>query len=229
MDEIKTLLDYAPYILGKSEMPNSKQIPRITMEQSVQFAERVHSDTVAEQLFDMCERHTDFFSMHIDARTWVPKELQAEAFYTAKNGEFNTVVPAMCVYIMRKAWKECYGIPNLIFKVIPKQYAVQFFAEGYLAPEYRMLDVVHSLCGMEYQPLSEYKRKIRHDTYSEIYVAETDMVAAVPNRIADEITDGMIDAIKVTPDGLAIGESLLRTRGGSYGITNSVYDLRELV
>lgn len=229
MEEVKCLLDYAPYIDGKVTVPNKKQVPRISMEQAMEFAERVKRDTVVEQLFNMCEKYSDFFSMHVDARKWVPKELQSDAFYTLKNGEYFEMIPAICVYIIRKAWNECSGIPNLLLKIIPKTYLNQFFADGFLPSGYRLYDVILSVCDCEYTPLSETQLKVQHKNFSEVYVRETDMVAAIPNSIADELTNSMIEIIKVTPSGLTIGGSLIRTMGGYYGITNSVYDLRELV
>lgn len=228
MDDMK-IIDYAPYVLGESHFPSSKERISVDVATITQFAERVKSDQVAQQLFDMCEKYTDFFSMHVDAKTWVPIEQRAEVFYALKNGSYNTTVPSFCVYMLKKAWEQCHSIPNLIVKSLPQAPLKEFLSSGYLQQQYSLRDVICSTLTSTYEPLSEHKKKIRHGDWSEIYVAATDMVAAIPNRIADDLTDSMIDVITVTPDGLSYGQSLLRTMGGYYGITNSVYDLRELV
>lgn len=229
MADFKTILDYAPYYEGKLKLPASKSRPILTIEQATTFTEHVTADIVAKQLFDMCEKPTDFFSLHVDAKQWIPKQLQSEVFFCTKNGMYCGEISSYVTYMVRKAVNAADGIPNMVSKYLSQKDLTLMFTEGYVGGDYTLKDVISTEINAEFIPLSELRLKVRHDKFSELYVAETDMISAVPNDIADNLTDDAIRHIRVTPNGLAIGEALLRTMGGHYGITNSIYDLRELI
>ena len=224
------LIEYEPYINGKIFFPEStKKVSRIDEEMLNKFMSILAGDTVAKQIFDMCDVAQEFFDYTVDFKHWIPKEQRSEIFYAAKNGSYNLLVPSLCVFILKKAWSEAKGIPNLIIKQIPEQMLTMFCSENYFLGSITLYDVICNTCCESYSPLSEVKPRNKVGDFTEIYIPDTDMVAAVPNDIADSLTDQAILSITVTPDGLSVGDRLLRTMCGHFGITNSVYDLREVI
>ena len=55
------------------------------------------------------------------------------------------------------------------------------------------------------------------------------MVALLPTRLANSLSDNDLLNIDQGENGLEIEGELLRSRTGYYGAINSVYDLRELI
>jgi hypothetical protein len=130
---------------------------------------------------------------------------------------------------LQKSWKLCYGIPNLLFKVVPTAAIKKFCEEGYFMGGLSLRDVVCNVCTEEYVPLSFYHPKNKLKDFSEIYVQSADMVAAVPHAIAEGLDDASISAINVTPNGMEVNGMLLRTMANHVGAVNSIYDLREVL
>lgn len=227
-DKMK-LIDWEPYVLGEKFMGDAKERPVVSLDLLGQVGADIAGDQIAKQAFDMCEKYTDFYEIMPDAKAWIPMPQRQEVFYALKCGKYNPDIPSVALYLVQKAWKECYNIPNLILKVLPQSYLKQFCARGFFGNGYCLRDLICNVCTDQYTPLAAHRLKVKHTSYTEIYVESTDMVAAVPNNVADTLTDSAIQNLTVSPAGIAYGDSLLRTMGGSYGITNSIYDLRELV
>lgn len=223
------LLEYAPYILGKSYFEPGCKVKRIDEEMLQKFVQLLEGDSVAKQIFDMCDVAQEFFDYTVDFKHWIPKELRSEIFYAAKNKSYSVLVPSQCVYLLKKAWEQAKGIPNLIIKQLPEQALTTYCTEGYFLGSATLYDVICNTCCESYSPLSETKPRNKVGNFTEVYVPDTDMVAALPNDIADSLSDSAILSITVTPNGLAVGDRLLRTMCGHFGITNSVYDLREVI
>ena len=219
-----------PYILGKSFTGVCKNQTRCDQEVLENFLTLLEEDSVAKGFFEAFDLASDFYKTMIDFKEFIPKEQRDEVFYAAKNGgTMYKQIPSFCVYVLRKAWEQCNGIPNLLFKIVPITAIKKFCEEGYFLGGLSLHDVVCNVCTEEYSPLSLYHPKNKLKDFTEIYVASTDMVAAVPHSIAEHLDDNSISTIKVTPNGLETNGVLLRTMANHVGAINSVYDLRELL
>lgn len=229
-----TLNDLAPYILGKCFTGEDPHIVRGNPDILQCFVDMLNANPIAKEFFNSYEVHNNFFETMPDFAHAIPKELQAECFYATKNGEDGSGVmcyeiPAICTYVLRKAWAECDGIPNMILKVIPMSVLCQMLQQNYFMGGLTLRDVICTTCSPDYNPLSFKHLKNKVGDFTEIYVASTDMVAVVPNAIADCLDDDGISRIEVTPNGLASNGILLRTMANYVGAINSIYDLRELI
>lgn len=218
-----------PYILGKKFTGVAKNITRCTSEIYQKFLDLLEEDALAKRFFDVYTVPADFYRTMVDFNHHIPKEYRTEVFYAAKVGYFSPQVPSFCLYLVTEAWKRAEGMPNMVVKLLPTTAMKKFFEEGYFADNYSLYDVICDLCTENYKPLCLYHPKNKVGDFTEIYVKETDMVAAVPNAIADALDDDSVLAIKLTPNGLETGGVLLRTMGGYVGAINSNYDLRELL
>lgn len=230
-NEFKTdLMSLEPYILGnKFTGEVKKDIVRYDEDVLQKFLTMLEEDSIAKSFFEAYELDTDFYQTMVDFRKIIPKELQREVFYAAKNGVMYKEIPSFCVYLVKKAWDESYGIPNLIIKKLPTNALQNFFNKGYFLGGLTLKDVICNVCTEEYTPLSLYKNKNKLSKFTELYIPSADMVAAVPHSIGDALNEDAVNSIKVTPNGLVSGNVLLRTMCGYVGAINSIYDLRELL
>lgn len=228
--EFKTDLNsLEPYILGKKFTKKASKRERCNPDILEKFLTMLEEDIIAKEFFNAYEMADDFYKTMVDFKHYIPKELREEVFYAAKNGRMYREIPSFCVYIIEKAWKQCNGIPNLLFKVIPVAAIKKFCEEGYFLGGLTLRDVICNLCTENYNPLSIYHPKNKVGDFTELYIQSADMVAAVPNSIADVLDDNSITQITVTPNGLEVNGTLLRTMANHIGAINSVYDLRELL
>lgn len=224
------LVSLEPYITGhKFYGECKKDTVRYNEEILKKFLTMLEEDPIAKEFFTAYEVSQDFYKTMVDFRKIIPKELQNEVFYAAKNGCMYKEIPAFCVYLLRKAWNESYGIPNLIIKKLPTTALQKFLAKDYFLGGLSLKDAICNVCTDEYVPLSVYHPKNKLKDFTELYIASADMVAAVPHSIGDALTDDAIASIKVTPNGLSTNGVLLRTMCNYVGAINSTYDLRELL
>lgn len=223
------LCDLEPYILGKKSFGEAKDQPRLNQEIFDEFIRRLEEDPIAKEFFNAFEAAADFYNTMLDFKHFIPKEMRTEVFYAAKNGFGYVQVPSFCVYMLRKAWDSCYGIPNLLFKVLPATCIKEFCKRDYLLGGLSLRDVICNVCSEDFTPLSLYHPKNKLDKFTELYISSTDMVAAVPNSIGDCLSEDTIASIKLGPNGLEVNGVLLRTMCGHVGAINSFYDLRELL
>ena len=63
------------------------------------------------------ELSSEFFKANQLLKEVIPKEIQEDVFYSAKNGEFKEGVPARVVYELKKI-AQVYDTPNVILSVI---------------------------------------------------------------------------------------------------------------
>lgn len=227
-----------PYVLGKKTTgPVKKSLSisggsagRLNKQLLEDFLTMLEEDQIAKQMFEAYEYAKDFYASMIDFANLFPPEQYEELFYAAKlGGVVYREIPSPCVYMLKKCWEAANGIPNLIMKIVPRNYLKLFFTEGYFLGGLTLQYVVRNVCTELYTPLSVHRLKNRFDDFSEIYVVNTDMVAAVPNDIADRLTDDAILQIEMTPAGLSTGGVLIRTMCNRFGAINSHYDLRGLL
>lgn len=218
------------YILGKrftGKAPD--KMSRLPQSMFDDFMSMIAADKTAKSWLDVYEVHKDFYTTMYDYSKLFPKQYQEELFYAAKLGHYYRQIPAFCEYIVRKSWDKCYGIPNLLFKVIPTPAMNRFFQEGYLLGGISMRDVICNTVCPDYNPISIYHPFNKVGDFTEVYVPKTDMVAALPNDIAEKLTPDSVTDLHVTPNGLALGDMLLRTSGAYVGAVNSIYDLRKVI
>lgn len=229
IDVNTTISEMEPYITGKAYIEGEKKTPTMDKEVFKRFLEMLNSDPIAKQFFDVYEHHLDFYTTATDFKNNIPKELQAECFYAAKVGSYIYGVPSYLVYMVKKAYESVGNIPNLIIKALPINLLKDCFTKGYLVEYVTLRDVICNVCNEQYTPLCDVKPKNRVGDYTELYVKSTNMVAAVPNKIADALDNDNVLNIVETPNGLAVGGILLRTMCNYAGAINSTYDLRELI
>lgn len=229
IDANTSLSELEPYILGKAFTEDKVKVTRIDRNIFKQFMEMLSYDPIAKQFFDVYENYRDFYKTATDFRNQIPKEVQAECFYAAKLGKYYSGVPSFCAYMVKKAYDECYGIPNLIVKKLPLPMLRNCFSEDYFGAGICLRDVICSICCESYAPLSDTRPKNRVGDFTELYIRSANMVAAVPNKIADALDDASVLKITETANGLAVDGLLLRTMCNYAGAVSSTYDLRELI
>lgn len=231
MSEALTLSDLAPYITGHKFFGKAKvSAKRATKQQLEDFLTLIEEDDIAKSTLENLEIANEFYEIMTDFKHFIPSDIRTDVFYAAKlGGEYYSEVPSFCTYMLKKCYEQCNGLPNLIFKYMPTRCTKAFLSEGFFASGISMLDAICNICDKDYTPVSTIRPKCKHELFTEIYVAATDMIAAVPNSIAELLTDASCGSIEVTGAGLAIGGSLLRTMADHIGAINSIYDLRELL
>lgn len=222
-----TLSELAPYISGK-QFTGEVSIPRGSEEILKKFLTMLEEDDIAKECFNAYEYAKDFYKSMPDFAHFIPKELHQECFYAAKNGAMYKEIPALCVYMLRKAYEACNGIPNLIPKVIPSNVLNEWCKKGYFAG-ITLQDAICNVCNAKYKPLSKSYLKNVVDDFVEIYIESEDMVAAVPIKLAEQLDESSIKRIELTENGLAVDGVLLRTLCNYVGAINSYYDLRKLI
>lgn len=218
--------EMAPYIYGEKTtrigLPTYK-VEADLYDTAAQFM--ADTDGVAE-LLNEYEKPKLFYKSNPDLAYLIPKYAQEEIFYALKNGYTNEHVPSKVLYLLNKAYKSVHSIPNLIFKVIPEGEFTVMFQEDYL-DGVTMRDVICSFICEDYSPITYEMPIKKHDTYAEVYIQDTDMVAAIPVDIASGMSVADVRKLKVRSSGIYIEDIPLRTLGGRYGAANSIYDLRE--
>lgn len=225
----KTLSEWEPYILGKEFTKESTTVVRLVEDLLPRFIEVLTGDQVAYTLFNNCDDAKTFFDATVDFKSWIPKRYMKELFYAAKLEKYSIIVPCFSQFLLERAWSQASGIPNLIIKLLPTVALNEFCAKDYFLGGLSLHDVICNVCTEDYTPLSEHHLRNKLSTFTEIYVMETDMVAAVPHEISDALSDEAIRAITVTKAGLTVGERLISTFGGHFGASHSIYDLRDVV
>lgn len=221
------ITEYANLVLGKEYLGQSNR-QSVSSDVYQDFIDKLSKYSDIKQVFNATNSHAEFFSACKDFSRWTPKHAQKEVFYAAKNGFYSKDVPADCIFLVKLAFNRV-SIPNLILKQVPSSVSKTWFAEGYFTGGYTLRDVICTYCAPDYIPISDTNTKVKHNTYTEIYIKSTDMVAAVPNKIGDLLSLNDIENIECDVNGLHIGGNYIRTLGGYYGASNSVYDLRRIV
>lgn len=223
-----TLNDLEPYINGK-KFTGEVEVARGDEAILKKFLNLLEEDDIAKEFFNTYDVAQNFYTTMPDFKQIIPKELQVECFYAAKNGVMYKEIPAFCVFLLKKAIAECDGIPNLIPKVIPSNVLNEWCKKGYFGGGLSLKDVICNICTPNYKPLcNTYLKNVVGD-FTEIYVTSTDMVAAIPNKIAECLDDESIRNIVLTSNGLSTNDVILRTMCNYVGAINSYYDLRKLI
>lgn len=230
MSDTYTLDSLAPYIEGRKFLGEAKKATACSRDCVVTFLTMVAEDPIAADTLKNTEVASDFYKIMIDFNHFIPKEQRKEVYYAAKlGGEYYAEIPPFCHFMLKKCYEQCNGLPNLIMKVMPVSCFNVFLAEGYFGSGLSLRDAICNVCNEEYTPVSLTSPKCRHELFTEFYVASTDMIAAIPNDIADDLPNACCEKIEVTGAGLAIDGVLIRTMRERIGAINSIYDLRELL
>lgn len=232
--ETNSILDWYPMIIGKEFTGEAKNTPRLNPVYYQLFLDMLEEDNIAKEFFNIFEMHDDFFSTAVDFNHFIPSDQRAEVFYAAKLGKGYREIPSFCAYVLDKAWKQCNGIPNLITKVIPISYLKRFCYKNYFVGSVTLHDAICNVCTDQYSPFTRGKLKNlvkdeEGNEFYEIYIRETDMVAAVPTEIGEKLAVTDIENITMTPNGLQTGGKYIRTMASHFGAVNSYYDLRKVI
>lgn len=225
----KTLSDWEPFITGTKFTKDCKEMVRLDESQLEKFIAQIRGDELISQLFDMCDDAKAFFDATVDFKQSIAAPYRKELFYAAKLKRYSISVPCFAQFLLEKAWAEAAGIPNLILKLLPQTAIHEFCSKGYFLGGLTLREVICNVCTEDYAPLSSLHLRNKLSDFTEIYVESTDMVAAVPHSISDALSDEAIRSIAMTPNGLAVGDRLIGTFAGHFGVCNSHYDLRGLI
>lgn len=223
-----TLPELSEYILGDKFIGEYKESTLCTAQQLKEFLTHLASSEFAKSAFSASENWKDFYTVIPDFKHYFKADVREDVYYAAKNGMVASGVPAFCIYMVKKAYAKI-DIPNMIFKQIPIPVMRQWFRPGYIRKGICLRDVICQFCNAQYNPVTPYRYTNTVGDYTEIYVKETDMIAAVPNVIAKSLNMNDIEKITVSQYGLSINNVLLRTMAGYAGAINSTYDLRKLL
>lgn len=221
-----TIPEMAPYIYGTKTARGGCDPYRIEQDLYNEAAQLVHDIGGAQESLDSYEKPKWFYESNPDIAHVVPQYAREEIFYALKNGYANTAVPAKVIFMLTKAYRSVHNIPNLIFKAISEEDFNVMFQEKYLN-DVCAYDVIKSFLCEDYIPITDASPIQMHKDYAEVYIEDTDMVAAIPTDIAKGMSVADVKKLKVTPIGICLEDIPLRTLGGRYGAANSIYDLRE--
>lgn len=136
-----------------------------------------------------------FYDAIPDLADIIKDEHKEEAFYTFKNGFYTTTVPAKCIYLLKKSYEQ-YKVPNLILPCICDKSLDIMFAEGYLAKDINIRDVIKTFVCPEYEPISKREPIIFHKEYAEVYNESKDTIRIVPIAIAKKLNPNTSNLMK---------------------------------
>lgn len=230
MDKLKdlTLLELEPYICGKKFTGKANK-PILLTSAVNDFRKYLAQYPNAKSVFDLTEMASDFYKLCPDFVHYFDKDIRLEVYYAAKIGGYYKGIPCYCAYMLKKAFAEVEEIPNLIPKVLPLPVLEQFLREDYFLGGLTLRDAICNVCTPNYTPLSEHKLTVKHDSFYEVYIRDTDMVAAIPSTLMDIIPEEELCNIVVKGKDMYLHDHPVRTLGGYVGAINSCYDLRALL
>ena len=220
--------DKYKYVIGKETYPEKKPISYPTDEEISKWVD-IGSDVQRFQDYvDSLQSHLDFYKIFSDLRNIIPPAKKEEFFYELKNGFKAEGVPAKFIYYMKYLYS-IYNSANIAVRVLSEKDMETFFSENYFGKDITARDVIKEFVDKDYEPVHSGNLRVNHGSYYEVYLPKEDMVALLPTRLAESLSDNDLLNIEEGDNGLEVGEELLRARAGYYGAINSVYDLRELI
>lgn len=220
--------EMAPYIYGEKFTRDGLPLYRIEQDLYNEAAQMVAEMEGASESLNSFEKPKYFYKSNPDIEYLVPPNAREEIFFALKNGYACEEVPAKCIYLLNKAYHAAYEIPNLIFKAISVEDFNVLCQQNYFNGV-SLRDVIKSFICETYEPITYESPIKRHAKFAEIYVAETDMIVAVPLDIAERMSTKDAHNLHVTSKGVCLGDIPLRILGERYGAINSTYDLRACV
>lgn len=223
------IIDYYNYVMGDKAIGAEPVSPvRCNSDVLSDFIKEVNKCYTAAQNMQATDSAKRFFAIEPDIAHFTPKEYRQEVFYAYKCGSYSPVIPSKYLFMLSKC-KSKYLSMNMFTKVIPKKDLQTLFTSGCIADGYSLYDVIKSLYDKEFHPLGETKLSNKRSDYTELYIREKDMVALVPNKIGEALSDADINRLQVVGKDICLGDVPIKTLGGYYGVCNSTYDLRENV
>lgn len=223
-----SLNDLAPYIKGDKFLDIEFNEETATNNDFQSLWNQLQMDMTYRNILDTCEYHGDFFSMCQDLGNMYDKNKQKDLFYGAKLGYFYEGVPMVLVYSIRECLKE-YPCGNLVMKRISVPLLNRAFSRGGLNNA-TLYSIISDLLGYQYSVVDNNHLIAHYNDFSEVYIPKEDMVAIVPNDLAEALTPDYIESLELYEDGLASPDGVkLGCLAGYHGACNSFYDLRNLV
>lgn len=189
------LIDMLPYIY-KLQFSEISAAPYRANARSVNsWTKKFSENCGVAKLLKEVENPDIFYDAVPDLADSIKDEHKEEAFYTFKNGFFTTTVPAKCIYLLKKSYEQ-YKVPNLILPCISDKSLELIFAEGYLAKDINLRDVIKTFVCSEYEPISRKEPIIYHKDYAEVYNESKDTIRIVPIAIAKKLKPYAGDLMK---------------------------------
>lgn len=177
-------------------------------------------------------KKTDSFKEFYEAyelfeKTFDPK-LQEDIFYSTKLGFFFEGVPSRLVYLLKKAIDK-NPTPSLALQSISVLAWDRFLKKGSLPEDITIKDVLDAIYGYETKLIDELQLRVRHESFSEIYVKNVDRICLLPNAIADQFDLKDLDTLEYVPkQGVCFDGVPVRFFDGRNGITLDEFDMRDI-
>ena len=219
-----TLYEIAPYIKNTLSL-QSKNIYKTTCTQYQEFHDKVCMYPRAKKTLDVLQHHEDFFSIFVDFSNWFPKKDWAELFYAEKLGYHIEHISSTLLYTVKQALDN-YPAPNLAILQIKSSTLSACFRHSLFGEEISLYDIISDQIQSNYTVFDKEHLINPMADFTEIYIIKENMVALLPNDIAEVCDDNFIRGVTLSPNGLVSNGVLLKTLCGHRGICNSFYDLR---
>lgn len=175
------------------------------------------------------EDSKEFFAVDEDFSLLIPKHKQEECFYSLKNGFTAPNCPAQFIYFARQIFKR-YGIANLIGPALPKDLKSKVMKQDYFGAGYTAVDAICNFVWKEFKPITKWHSVVKCGDWYEVYIPNTELVAAVPIEIGRSISQSEISAIELKHDvGLVLHGTPLCRMAGSVKLSSNYYDLRRSI
>lgn len=222
------IVDLEDYMDGKkfSRIVNAPY--RASEDDFNRWVDIMRVNEMADRFIKLTESVTQFFAIERDIAELVPKKEREEMFFSMRNGLASPCIPAKCIYYIKKAYDK-YKICNLITKLIPERELNVMLSKNYIGGGFTLADVIRQFCDEHYNPVSNHNLSVDFGEFHEVYIPDTDMIAAIPSKIASGLSHEDICNIHLDTFGLELNGSYIGLMAGYNGACNSKYDLRRLV
>ncbi len=131
---------------------------------------------------------------------------------------------------MAKRIYKIYGIANLIGPALPRDLKAKVNYSDYFGSGYTAKDVICNFVLDNYRTITESHRIVKCGDWYEAYVAETDMVVALPPSLGKRLSASDVAEIIVNYDyGLMLHGVPLHAMCGMKEVPSNIYDLRGTV
>lgn len=222
------LNDKYKYVIGESKFSEKKSVSFPTQEEFKSWVDIGNDVERFQDYVDSLQSHLDFYKIFLDLKNVIPPSKKEEFFYEMKNGFRAQGVPARFIWYMKHLYS-IYNSANIAVMMLSDKDCEVFFSENYFKDGITARDVIKEFIDKDYEPLHNGNLRVNHGSYYEVYLPKEDMVALLPTKLANSLSDNDLLNIDQGENGLEIEGELLRSRTGYYGAINSVYDLRELI
>ena len=219
-------LEWGARFKGEGLTGTKRKIFRPVPEDFDRWATLFAASPIADKIMPTTESAKDFFEIERDLAILIPKNEQMEAFYTMKNGFGVPDVPAAFIYFAKQIFAE-YRIGNLIGPCMPYIVSADLGYTNYFGKDYTGYDVINSYVYEGFQPVTADRPMVKCGDWYEAYIPSTDMVAALPESIASQLSIDDLNKVELDrKKGLVIEGKPLLSLADKVGEGNGIFDLR---